>query len=157
VVSQTVLDRPHKAAPVIRTISRPTPAARKPLAPPVVVRRLEPCTFPAKLQEVEERLLSEAMERHPGRERAVTHLLNDLEKPAGMSRSAARLTQPSDAAHIERIEDLLLEAIMRTHPNHGSALDRLLGDVVGDAAIDDADAEHAEAEMEFDNDFDGLG
>ena len=116
-------------------------------------RRLEPTTFPARLQEVEEQLVSNAMERHPGRERAVTHLLKDIEKPAGMTGSPARGTPPSDVSQLDRIEDLLLEAIIRTHPNQVGALDRLLGDVVGDAAIDDSDAP---VHVLIDNDFDGM-
>ena len=121
-------------------------------------RRLEPTTFPARLQEVEEQLVSNAMERHPGRDRAVTHLLKDIEKPAGMTGSVARVTPPYDPSQTERIEDLLLEAIIRTHPNRGAAIVRLLGDVVGDAAIDETEA-HAtceESDLTFDNDFDGM-
>ena len=55
---------------------------------------------------------------------------------------------------------------MRTHSNCNGAIDRLLGDVVGDAAdLDDADdacgvstLERPLSEMvEVDNDFDGMG
>jgi hypothetical protein len=146
VAVQTLVSRPRKPA---RTLA--------PIAPKITPRRLEAHTMPARLQEVEERLLVQAMERHPGRERAITHLLKDIEKPAGMTGAISRLTQPTNTTQIERIEDLLLEAIVRTHPNGGNALDRLLGDVVGDAAIDDTEDEHALADMQFDNDFDGLG
>src|SRR5688500_1602567 len=147
VAVQTLLPRPRKLARALASI----------IAPKIAPRRLEACTIPARLQEVEERLLSQAMERHPGRERAVTHLLKDIEKPAGMTGALSRLTLSANVAQIERIEDLLLEAIVRTHPNAGNALNRLLGDVVGDAAIDDTEDEHALADMEFDNDFDGIG
>ena len=129
------------------------------VSPPVKPRK--PHDRAAKLAEVEERLLADAIAAHPSCERAVSHLLSDLEKPGRASTGAnARLTQVPHHAQVERIEDLLLEAIVRTHPNRGRAIDRLLGDVVGDAAMDDADAladHHAAAEMSFDNDFDGLG
>ena len=127
------------------------------VAPPARPRK--PHDRASKLQEVEERLLADAIAAHPSCERAVSHLLSDLEKPGHVSAAKeARLTQLPHHSQVERIEDLLLEAIVRTHPNRGRAIDRLLGDVVGDAAIDDADtlAEHAAAEMTFDNDFDGM-
>jgi hypothetical protein len=152
VAVQTLPARPQRLRPITRPVIRSIQRSGAPKP------RRENAT-PAKLQEVEDRLIAGALAAHPGRERGVSHLLSDLEKPGAIAASVARLTQLPHAAQIDRIEDLLLEAIIHTHPNRGRAIDRLLGDVVGDAAIDDSDAfaQQAAADMDFDNDFDGLG
>ena len=57
-------------------------------------------------------------------------------------------------ADFERMQDLLLEAIVPTLPHRHIAIERLLGDVVGDAAMfDEIDAADPASR---DNDFDGL-
>ena len=139
---------------------------RKPAGNGVPVYRQPPSKpTPARLHEVEESLLAHAIERHPGRERAITHLLSDIERPAGLNEPARRSLLGGSTSSLERIEDLLFEAVVRTHPNRGLAIDRLLGDVVGDAAdIDDGDAlvdasiaeEGTLSELRVDNDFDGM-
>jgi hypothetical protein len=91
-------------------------------------------------------------------DRGIQHLLSDVEKRVLNAAGGQCLTQLAHAAPNERIEDLLLQAIMQLHPNRGRAIDRLLGDVVGDAAIDDGGPimHHAAGETSFDNDFDGM-
>ena len=128
-----------------------------------VVRHPPQAPLPARLAEVEDRLLAAAVEHHPNRQRAIAHLLSDVERPAALQ--PRRELPTANPSSTQRIEDLLLQAVLRTHPNRAHGINRLLGDVVGDAALDDDTASllHGEIEQELalsdtrtDTDFDGM-
>jgi hypothetical protein len=147
-VAIQTLERPQLARPRIR---RPVQlnVGRKPV--------LRDNPTPAKMQEVEDRLLASAIAQHPGRERAFTHLLSAVERDAVVGATSRSSMLTASPAHTQTMEDLLFEAIVRTHRNCEDGLNRLLGDVVGDAAIDDTEeSDAALSEMRVDNDFDGL-
>ena len=109
---------------------------------------------PAKLEEVEERLLADVLERHANAEAALDGALDDMTVlSAELSRSRRRPLLLRSTTNLNRVEDLLLEAILRTHPNAEHALDRLLDDVNADDAPVEAVAAHA---ANVDNDFDGM-
>jgi hypothetical protein len=95
-----------------------------------------------------------------------------------VQRSRRRPLLLRSTANLNRVEDLLLEAVVRTHPNRERALDRLLDEVCrasctaavevapaiphvaadGADAADDDGEERARVEFDrtIDNDFDGL-
>jgi len=111
-----------------------------------------------RMQEVEERLLAAAIESHPNQPFAMEHLLHAVERSAllGETMTPPRVMPPGDVGRAQRMEDLLLEAIVRTHPNGDVAIERLLGDVCGDAAIDDEFDDQDPSPLRIDNDFDGM-
>ena len=77
---------------------------------------------------------------------------------AELRRSRRRPLLLRSATNLNRVEDLLLEAIVRSHPNRENALDRLLADVSeDDATAIAAERARAEYDMSIDNDFDGMG
>ena len=109
---------------------------------------------PAKLEEVENRLLAEALEHHAQVESALDGALDDMAVlSAELRRSRRRPLLLRSTTNLNRVEDLLLEAIVRAHPNREDALDRLLADVSDDPSNEVA---RAEFEMGIDNDFDGM-
>jgi hypothetical protein len=110
---------------------------------------------PAKLEEVENRLLAEAIEHHAQVEAALDGALDDMAVlSAELRRSRRRPLLLRSTTNLNRVEDLLLEAIVRAHPNRENALDRLLADVSDDPTTDHA---REEFDMGVDNDFDGMG
>jgi hypothetical protein len=127
------------------------PKIRKPVV--VTARRVEA----AKLQDVEDRLVEQALDHHPRAEAALDAALDDMAAlSAELHRSRRRPLLLRSTSNLNRIEDLLLEAIVRTHPNRERALDRLMGDLVC-PEVEPVVIEQAEFDMSFDNDFDGLG
>jgi len=109
---------------------------------------------PAKLEEVENRLLAEELEHHAQVEAALDGALDDMAVlSAELRRSRRRPLLLRSATNLNRVEDLLLEAIVRAHPNRENAIDRLLADVSDDPA---GEVARAEFEMGIDNDFDGM-
>ena len=150
--------RPH---PISRRMSRKLSTIRKSHVtahtPPQP--RAARCTInPSKLEEVEDRLLAQAIEHHAQVEAALDGALDDMAVlSAELRRSRRRPLLLRSATNLNRVEDLLLEAIVRTHPNRADALDRLLADVSGDDAAADAEArERAAFDATVDNDFDGM-
>lgn len=91
------------------------------------------------------------MANHPNREAALDHLLADVSsgavRPAPSSR-AAMLHDFHNPQRLTLIENLLVAAVLETHPNREKALDRLLDDVVGDMPTLPPEF--------FDRDWDGL-
>src|SRR5206468_10320627 len=111
----------------------------------------------SKLQAIEDELLDKALERHPRSEAALDAALDDMAAlSAELQRSRRRPLLLRSTTNLNRIEDLLLEAVIRTHPNRERALDRLLGDVIeaDDDPADDHHCDPAELEARLDNDFD---
>ena len=135
----------------VRPISKPS---NRPVA--VTARRVNA----SKLQEVEDRLIDQTLDHHPHAEAALDQALDDMAAlSAELQQSRRRPLLLRSTTSLNRIEDLLLEAIIRTHPNRERALDRLMGDVV-DSAPDAAVAvgctdDHAEFDTSIDNDYDG--
>jgi len=108
-------------------------------------------TRASKLETIEEKLLAQAFDHHRHREAALDAALDDMAVlSAEVNRSRQRPLLLRSTAKLEQIEDLLLAAIIRTHPNGEQALDRLMADV----STHDGDEE--EPEPMIDNDFDGL-
>lgn len=109
----------------------------------------------SKLEAIEETLLAEAFAHHSHREAALDAALDDMATlSAEVSRSRRRPLLLRSTAKLGQVEDLLLEAIIRAHPNGERALDRLMADVSTHDG-DEADAD-ADAEPMIDTDFDGL-
>lgn len=141
------LAKEYVAKPVRRTIFRSNRTHRRDR---ITIERM---------QEVEERLLAAAMEHHPNQPMVLDHLLDEVERAALLGEIPPRVMPAGDVARAQRMEDLLLEAIVRSHPNGDVAIDRLFGDVCGDAVIgDEGDDDHEldVASMRIDNDFDGM-
>ena len=128
-------------------------AASKPLA--VTAQRIAA----SKLQDTEDRLLEQAIEHHPHAEMALDGAIDDMAAlSAELAQSRRRPLLLRSTTHLNRIEDLLLEAVIRTHPNRELALDRLMNDVIcGGESDPPVIDEEAAFDMSFDNDFDGLG
>lgn len=142
----------HVSATVRLPSAKAAPAGARPAA--------RPRPRAAVLAEVEERLLAAAISHHADSASALDRMLDDLDLMEQSRRGARRELPAGNPNQHERMEDLLLEAVVRTHPNRDAALSRLLGDVCGDAALDDCDDEELERarfDMSIDNDFDGLG
>jgi hypothetical protein len=112
---------------------------------------------PARIETIEEQLLAAAVDHHPRRERALDHLADDVAAlSAEMERTRRGPLLLRSTASLNRMEELLLEAVVRTHPNRGRALDRLLDDVAGDGAIEPVPMAVIDPDF-VDNDFDGMG
>jgi hypothetical protein len=73
-----------------------------------------------------------------------------------LKRSRRRPLLLRSTTNLNRIEDLLLEAVVRTHPNREVAFDRLLDHVTADDIDADESRRRAEFDMTVDNDFDGM-
>ena len=112
----------------------------------------------AKLQEVEDRLLADAIAQHAQCDAALDGALDDIAVlSAELRRSRRRPLLLRSATNLNRVEDLLLEAVVRSHPNRENALDRLLADVSADDRAAAEEDERARFDMQIDNDFDGMG
>ena len=106
----------------------------------------------------EERLLAASFAHHANLS-AMDKLLDELELLDESRRVAARRPLPlGDPMRNQRVEELLMDAVVRTHPQHDCAISRMLGDVCGDAALDTADEsrEQSQFETSIDNDYDGM-
>ncbi len=166
---QPAVARPHNTRRSARThkplhVALPTRAAAaarprvshaKPASPDTTSLAINP----AKLEEVENRLLAEAIEHHAQVEAALDGALDDMAVlSAELRRSRRRPLLLRSTTNLNRVEDLLLEAIVRAHPNREDALDRLLADVTGDETpVAAEERARAEFDMTIDNDFDGMG
>ena len=142
--------RPHRPS----TSPASSQAAKRPAA--AAAEHLER-TNVVKLENVEEELLAAALEEYAKDGQALDRALDDMAAlSAELHRSRRRPLLLRSTTSLNRMEDLLLGAVLRTHPNRERALDRLLNEVV---PVDDVDEESARAEfdMRVDNDFDGLG
>jgi hypothetical protein len=107
----------------------------------------------SKLEAIEDKLLAEAFDHHRNREPALDAALDDMAVlSAEVNRSRQRPLLLRSTAKLGQIENLLLEAIIRTHPNGERALDRLMADV----STHDGDEAEEQPEPMIDNDFDGL-
>jgi len=146
------------------TLARPRPHRKESKAlnavhsKPVVVtaKRVQA----SNLEKAEDRLLEQAIDQHPRAEAALDGAIDDMAAlSAELARSRRRPLLLRSKTNLNRIEDLLLEAIVRTHPNRERALDRLMDDVVCGGGEIEPQVVHPEADfdMSFDNDFDGLG
>jgi hypothetical protein len=147
----TLVRHPHRKESKSPSLKR---AASKPLA--VAAKRVAA----SNLQEVEDRLLEQAIEHHPQAEIALDGAIDDMAAlSAELQQSRRRPLLLRSTTNLNRIEDLLLEAVIRTHPNRERALDRLMDDVVCDGGESEPPVpdEQAAFDMSFDNDFDGLG
>ena len=114
----------------------------------------------SNLQTVEDQLLEQAIDHHPHADAALDSALDDMAAlSAELQQSRRRPLLLRSTTNLNRIEDLLLEAIVRTHPNRERALDRLMGDLACPeiAEVHPAVCASADFDMTFDNDFDGLG
>jgi hypothetical protein len=146
IVTVQTVARPNQARRVIKPVHRAIPNRRAP--------RTDERIHPAKLEEVENRLIAEAIEHHAEVEAALDAALDDMASlSAELRRSRRRPLLLRSTTNLHRVEDLLLEAIVRAHPNQENALDRLLADVSADET---SDAARAESELRIDNDFDGM-
>ena len=141
--NRTVALAPALRRPV-RVTLRPKPAAAVEQAPKA-----------SKLEEVEDRLIAEAIERHANTDGAIDAALDDMAAlvAAELHDSRRRPLLLRSTTSLNRVEDLLLEAVLRTHPNREHAFDRLLEDL---GESHDEDAARAAFDMSIDNDFDGL-
>jgi hypothetical protein len=150
-VSTLTLDRPRATKTRNKTSS-----PKLSHSPRRLYARKSNTPSPAKLQELEDRLLAAALAHHPDSDRAIAHLLDDVEQlPAG--HPTRQLTPLRRHHQLERMDDLLIQAMMRTHPNHDCAIDRLFADVVSDASTEeDEQLERAIFDSQIDNDFDGM-
>lgn len=113
---------------------------------------------PSKLEEVEDRLLAEAIGQHPHLETALDGALDDMAVlSAELRRSRRRPLLLRSTTNLNRVEDLLLEAMLRAHPHREEALNHLLDDVTSGADADGAtELARARFDMQIDNDFDGM-
>jgi hypothetical protein len=144
----------HRSLPNRLPASRDT-AAATPVRPPAAAAET---IHPAKLEAVEDRLLADAMDRHANVEAALDGALDDMAVlSAELRRSRCRPLLLRSTTNLNRVEDLLLEAVVRTHPNGDAGLDRLLADVTLDeTAAHNEELARAEFDRAIDNDFDGL-
>ena len=153
---QDVSPLPHGPIPAARPLrARPLPApvAKRPAAAAGHLER--PNVL--KLENVEEQLLAAALEQYAKDGEALDRALDDMAAlSVEMHRCRRRPLLLRSTTSLNRMEDLLLGAVLRTHPNRERALDQLLNEVV---PLDEGDEERARAEfdMQVDNDFDGLG
>jgi hypothetical protein len=123
-VSTLTLDRPRATKTRNKTSS-----PKLSHSPRRLYARKSNTPSPAKLQELEDRLLAAALAHHPDSDRAIAHLLDDVEQlPAG--HPTRQLTPLRRHHQLERMDDLLIQAMMRTHPNHDCAIDRLFAEIV---------------------------
>jgi hypothetical protein len=148
-LDQTVNRRLSRTArPAPRRHVHASLTARRPMA------ASEAMPKPSKLEEVEDRLLAAALERYENVDGALDGALDDMSAlNAELHRTRRRPLLLRSATSLNRMEDLLLEAVVRAHPNAERAFDRLLDDVAGE--VDEATA-RAEFDMTIDNDFDGM-
>jgi hypothetical protein len=109
---------------------------------------------PSKLEEIEDRLIADALERHAHADVALTGVVDDISAlTAELHDSRRRPLLLRSTTSLNRVEDRLLEAVLRTHPNRERAFDRLLEDISNDQ---DGELTRARFDMSIDNDFDGL-
>ena len=114
-------------------------------------------TDAARIETIEEQLLAAALDHHPRRERALDQLADDVAAlSAEMERTRRGPLLLRSTASLNRMEEMLLEAVVRTHPNRGRALDRLLDDIAGDGIIEPVPMAVIDPDF-VDNDFDGMG
>lgn len=139
------MKRPMPGHPRIRTV--------QPVKSP---EHLE-CPSPATMEAIEDQLFAAAVERHAQDDAAMDRILDDMESLSDRVRhSRRRPLLLRSAASLQRVEDLLLDAVLQTHPNAERALDRLMEEVSPESSSVEERA-RAEFDMHVDNDFDGWG
>jgi hypothetical protein len=113
----------------------------------------------AELQRLEDTLFDTLLDNHPNCDRGLDRLLDDLtladDRGQLPARPATRLTPEFNPAALLRIEEMLVGAVLDSHPRRDAALDRILDDLC--AAEDREEQERAAFDAAYDNDFDGLG
>jgi hypothetical protein len=114
------------------------------------------------MQAIEDQLLDETLDHHPNATAALDTALDDMAALSlELQHSRRRPLLLRSTANLNRIEDLLLEAIVRTHPHRERALDRLLADVAGadedrERPVELIHHEQVAFDGFVDNDFDGC-
>jgi len=120
-------------------------------------RQREESVSAAKLEEVEERLLAAAIEKHPRSAAAIDRLNEDAQAlTAAVDESRRTPLLLRSTANLNRMEELMLEAVVRTHANRDRALDRLLDDIADDATMPTDWIPAPLGEHFVDNDYDGM-
>lgn len=114
----------------------------------------------ATLQRLEDALRGSLLDLHPNRQRAMDRLLRDLEGTGKDERPPAHARRAVSAAactpeRLRRIEDMLVGAVIDSHPKRNTSLDRLLADLGGGSATEQPAADHYDATL--DKNFNGLG
>lgn len=104
-----------------------------------------------RIEQAEDRLLARALDHHPRRERALDRLADDIENYSEIEHARREPLLLRSTASLNRAEDLVLQAIIQTHPNGERAIERLLEDVAPE--IDSAPALPPDF---VDCDYDGL-
>lgn len=134
----------------LQTLPQPTTRRRDGIVRrPVTTWRWPASNRTSKLEGAEDALIAKAMQAHPKCEAALDAALDDMAAlSAEVRNSRRRPLLLRSATQLNKIEDLLLEAVVRTHPNREHALDRLMDDLAG---LDPP------AQIYHDNDFDRLG
>ena len=92
----------------------------------------------SELERVEDDLIDRSLGAHPNHEAALDAALDDMALLSAEVRDSRR--RPlllRSTTHLNQIEDLLLEAVVRTHPNRERALDHLMADLAGELAVHD--------------------
>ena len=114
-----------------------------------------------ELKRIEDALLDSLLDTHANRDNALDRLLDDMARVESTERTATERTSTAGVrpfcdealgeSKVQRIEDLLVAAVMDNHPNRGRALDRIFDDL-------EAQEQHARANYDagVDTDFDGL-
>ena len=114
------------------------------------------------LTRVEDALLDAILDNHRNRDSALDRLLDDMacvdrrhrdemEAAAGDDDAPALPVDGYAVPKLQRIEQLLVAAVLDNHPNRNRALDRLFDDIEAEEA-----RERAQFDMTCDNDFDGM-
>lgn len=114
----------------------------------------------SNLERAEDQLLAQSLRSHPNRDTAIDAALDDMETLSAEIRDCRR--RPlllRSATQLNQVEDLLLEAVIRTHPNRDRALARLMDDLCCEepSLIPSAIDCPIDGPIDHDNDFDGLG
>jgi hypothetical protein len=172
VASATLVQRKSKPGTKIRSIELSTAAAQRMEAVREAAlrrhqeavrkqrdaRREGQTIAPAKLEEVEDRLAASLVENHPRRDAALDRVADDATAlSAAMDEYRRSPLLLRSTANLNQIEDLMLDAIVRTHPHRDRGLDRLLDDIAGDGPALPTDWTPAALGEHFvDNDYDGM-
>ena len=153
----------RSAAPAVNWFEKAfrSPPAPRPRAAavPAPTKKLSRRLSAAALESAEDALFEALLDNHPNRDRALDRLLDDVAAtPAARREPALRLVPQFTPERLVLIEELLVGAVLDSHPRRDEALDRLLDDLAGHRLHRaDEERERAAYDMTCDNDFDGLG
>ena len=138
--------------------SPPAPRPRAAAAAPAPTKKLSRRLSAAALESAEDALFEALLDNHPNRDRALDRLLDDVAAVPARREPAFRLVPQFTPQRLVLIEELLVGAVLDSHPRRDEALDRLLDDLAGHRLHRaDEERERAAYDMTCDNDFDGLG